>query len=49
MVHSSRFTVSTRGNDDMLDITGQVEQAILESGVLNGIATVFVVGSTAVP
>lgn len=47
MVHSSRFTVSTRGNNDMLDITGQVEQAILESGVLNGIATVFVVGSTA--
>lgn len=47
MVHSSKFVVSTRGNDDMLDITGQVEQAILESGVLNGIATVFVVGSTA--
>lgn len=47
MVHSSKFVVSTQGNDDMLDITGQVEQAILESGVLNGIATVFVVGSTA--
>ncbi|MER3401898.1 MAG: secondary thiamine-phosphate synthase enzyme [Armatimonadota bacterium] len=47
MVHSSKFVVSTQGNDDMVDITGQVEQAILESGVLNGIATVFVVGSTA--
>ncbi|MFQ3609957.1 MAG: secondary thiamine-phosphate synthase enzyme YjbQ [Fimbriimonadales bacterium] len=47
MVHSARFAVSTRGNDDMVDITGLVEQAILESGVLNGIATVFVVGSTA--
>jgi len=46
-VHSSKFVVSTQGNDDMVDITGQVEQAILESGVLNGIATVFVVGSTA--
>jgi hypothetical protein len=26
MVYSGRFTVSTRGNDDMLDITGSVEQ-----------------------
>ena len=47
MVYSGRFTVSTRGNDDMLDITGSVEQVLLESGVVNGIATVFVVGSTA--
>ncbi|MCS7300132.1 MAG: secondary thiamine-phosphate synthase enzyme YjbQ [Fimbriimonadales bacterium] len=47
MVHSGRFTVATRGNDQMLDITGMVEQAILESGVVNGVATVFVVGSTA--
>jgi secondary thiamine-phosphate synthase enzyme len=31
----------------MLDITGMVEQAILESGVVNGVAVVFVVGSTA--
>lgn len=47
MVYSGRFTVTTRGNDDICDITGLVEQAILESGVVNGIATVFVVGSTA--
>lgn len=47
MVYAGRFTVSTKGNDDMLDITGSVEQAILESGVVNGVATVFVVGSTA--
>ncbi len=47
MVYSGRFTVATRGNDDICDITGLVEQAILESGVVNGIATVFVVGSTA--
>lgn len=47
MVYSGRFTVATQGNDDMRDITGLVEQAILESGVVNGIATVFVVGSTA--
>jgi thiamine phosphate synthase YjbQ (UPF0047 family) len=33
MVYAGRFTVSTKGNDDMLDITGSVEQAILESGV----------------
>lgn len=47
MVYAGRFTVSTAGNDDMLDITGSVEQTILESGIVNGIATVFVVGSTA--
>ncbi len=47
MVYAGRFTVSTKGNDAMLDITGSVEQAILESGVVNGVATVFVVGSTA--
>jgi secondary thiamine-phosphate synthase enzyme len=47
MVYSARFSVQTQGNDDMLDITGQVEQALLQSGCLNGIATVFVVGSTA--
>ncbi len=46
MVYSARFSVQTQGNDDMLDITGQVEQALLQSGLLNGIATVFVVGST---
>ncbi|OYT70911.1 MAG: secondary thiamine-phosphate synthase enzyme [Armatimonadetes bacterium JP3_11] len=47
MVYSGKFTVSTRGNDHMLDITGMVEQMILESGVVNGVAVVFVVGSTA--
>lgn len=31
----------------MHDITGGVEQAILESGVVNGVVVVFVVGSTA--
>lgn len=31
----------------MHDITGQVQQAVLESGLLNGIVAVFVAGSTA--
>jgi secondary thiamine-phosphate synthase enzyme len=47
MVYSTKFSVQTRGNDDMIDITGQVEQHLLQSGLLNGIVTVFVVGSTA--
>lgn len=47
MVYSGKFTVSTRGNDHMLDITSMVEQATLESGVVNGVVVVFVVGSTA--
>lgn len=47
MTHSGQFGLQTQGNDDMHDVTGQVQQIILESGMLNGIVTVFVVGSTA--
>lgn len=47
MVHTSRFTVKTRGQDDAHDITAWVEQALDEAGLQAGIAAVFVVGSTA--
>ena len=36
----------TRGFTDMLDITREVENIVRESGIQNGIVTIFVPGST---
>ena len=47
MVATSRFRVNTSGQGDAHDITDSVRRAIGEGGVRSGIATVFVVGSTA--
>ena len=47
MVATSRFRVNTSGQGDAHDITDSVRRAIVEGGVRSGIATVFVVGSTA--
>jgi secondary thiamine-phosphate synthase enzyme len=47
MVHTGRFRVSTRGDTQVRDITGQVAEALRESGLRDGIVCVFVVGSTA--
>lgn len=44
---SSMFKLSTRGFSDIHDITRNVESALSHSGTANGIATVFVPGSTA--
>ena len=41
------FTVSTRGFNDIVDITSQISRACEGGGVTNGVASVFVVGSTA--
>ena len=38
--------LKTRGNSDMTDITGNVNEAIESSGIRDGIVTVFVPGST---
>ncbi|MFO8173034.1 MAG: secondary thiamine-phosphate synthase enzyme YjbQ [Longimicrobiales bacterium] len=38
--------VSTRGNDHILDITGDVQRIVSESGVTTGQAVVMVQGST---
>lgn len=45
-VSTQSFTVETRGNTDVLDITPQVAQALEHSGLQDGIATVFISGST---
>lgn len=47
MTHTGRFHVSTRGQTQVIDITGSVQEIVAGSGVLDGIVLVFVVGSTA--
>lgn len=47
MVATHRFEVSTRGQGDGRDITETVTRAVAASAMQAGIATVFVVGSTA--
>ena len=45
-VQSKRITFSTKGEVQMIDITGQVESAVRETGLRSGIACVFTPGST---
>jgi secondary thiamine-phosphate synthase enzyme len=46
-VHTSEFRVSTSGDTDVIDVTGQVREAVGAAGVEAGQATAFVRGSTA--
>jgi secondary thiamine-phosphate synthase enzyme len=46
-VYSSDVRVRTRGDADVIDITGELAAAIRESGVSEGQASAFVRGSTA--
>jgi len=46
-VNSSTFQIKTDGFSDVRDITSKVESAIVKSNIANGIATVFIPGSTA--
>jgi secondary thiamine-phosphate synthase enzyme len=48
MVHTVRHRVDTRGQGDAHDITTQVATAVRASAQRSGVATVFLVGSTAV-
>jgi len=41
------ITFQSKGNCDIIDITSQVAQDVAESGISNGIITLFVSGSTA--
>ncbi len=47
MTYGERIRVSTRGNTDVADITAEVARVVAGSKVRNGVAVVFVVGSTA--
>ena len=45
-VHTARLELSTRGDTDIVDITATIRTCIAESGLSDGIACVFVPGST---
>jgi secondary thiamine-phosphate synthase enzyme len=47
MVFGKGFSVQTQGFSDIVDVTDKVASVIAESGAKSGIATIFVVGSTA--
>lgn len=47
MVETKKLEFQTRGNCDIVDITEQVRNTVTNSGIRNGTATVFNVGSTA--
>jgi secondary thiamine-phosphate synthase enzyme len=47
MVATRKHEIATRGQGDAHDVTADVARAVAESGIRSGIATVFVVGSTA--
>lgn len=46
-VYTGRIGLKTRAEDDIVDVTAEVQRVVSESGVENGTALVFVVGSTA--
>ncbi|MEM2602514.1 MAG: YjbQ family protein, partial [Candidatus Bathyarchaeia archaeon] len=45
-VFCGEMTVESKGEADILDITGEVERIVRESGIRNGIATISVIGAT---
>lgn len=47
MVVTERIEVATRGHADVVDLTAEVRAAITRAGLREGIATLFVAGSTA--
>jgi secondary thiamine-phosphate synthase enzyme len=47
MVITKSIGLQSKGHGDIIDITHQVEQEVAETNLNNGIATVFVSGSTA--
>jgi len=46
-VHTGELSLSTRGDADMIDITGGVQRVVSTTGVDEGLASAFVRGSTA--
>jgi secondary thiamine-phosphate synthase enzyme len=46
-VHTDEFSCSTRGDADVVDITGRVQQVVGGGPIAEGLVTAFVRGSTA--
>ena len=47
VVSNGSISLKTAARDEIVDVTGKVEEIVHRSKVMNGIACVFVVGSTA--
>lgn len=47
MTHTTRLSIRSQGDTDVIDITPQVAEAVRTADLRNGVACVFVVGSTA--
>jgi secondary thiamine-phosphate synthase enzyme len=47
MVYGRKITVETKGFSDIKDITSQVREVTSESKIKEGLANIFVIGSTA--
>ena len=45
-IHTGKIELSTKGEVDIIDITEKVQSIVDESGIKNGLAVVFCVGST---
>ena len=46
MVSTHTFSISTKGNTDIIDITNNVASCLADSKITDGILTVFIGGST---
>lgn len=46
VVKTERLKIQTKGNNDVIDITREVAEKVRNSGISNGIVTVFLPGST---
>lgn len=47
VVYSGNFSLETSGNADVVDITSNVSELVIASGLMDGIVLVYVPGSTA--
>jgi secondary thiamine-phosphate synthase enzyme len=47
VVETHRISVQSRGNTEVLDLTERIQESLERGKVKNGIAVVFVIGSTA--
>jgi len=46
ITHSAAISVETRGNDEILDLTSEIQTIVRESGVHTGLVVAMVTGST---
>lgn len=46
MIVTKHIKIKTKGENDILDLTGKIDAKIKESEISDGVVTVFVVGST---